>query len=382
MPHEESFAERAVKVEPAAHRYSLLQDASGRLLGMDGNGALTAGGEADDSVVWDLGPGGFRHVASGRSIAATDGCATFDGAAFAPCHGPEKLPSEHLRELRANGWSCLTGILAPEVVDGLQRTACTDAYADSTPNRATPQFSQHAALARTAAEPVSLWVIRQYLGTPDIHFSHTPALIVLGRDDGQRNVQGWHSDYPYHWGINVRGRVPELPGEVLLGVQRNVCVSEFTKVRGATAFKLGSHALNHGPPEEWGTAGCTAAPATAPNTACPTTARKRTWWKRRRAASSSTTRAPGTAPASTAPIDKRAAMLQAMTPMFVMPKNDTSAAYKHFLDSAAYQEINERERAELRRLMVHRFLGPGGRDAIGPDAELSAVLQERAGKSA
>ena len=129
----------------------------------------------------------------------------------------------------------------------LQRTACTDAYADSTPNRATPQFSQHAALARTAAEPVSLWVIRQYQGTPDIHFSHTPALIVLGRDDGQRNVQGWHSDYPYHWGINVRGRVPELPGEVLLGVQRNVCVSEFTKERGATAFKLGSHALNHGP---------------------------------------------------------------------------------------------------------------------------------------
>ena len=32
--------------------------------------------------------------------------------------------------------------------------------------------------------------------------------------------------------------------------------------------------------------------------------------------------------------------------------------------------------------MVHRFLGPGGRDVIGPDAELSEALQARAGKSA
>ena len=379
MPNEGSFAERAVKVEPAAHRYSLLQDANGLLLGMDEKGALMAVSEADDSVVWDVGPDGYRHVSSERSINATDGRVSFNGASFTPCHGPEKLPSAYLRELRANGWSCLTGILAPDVVDGLQRTACTDAYADSTPDRATPQFSQHPALARTAAEPISLWVIRQYLATPDIHFSHTPALIVLNRDDGQRNVQGWHSDYPYHWGINVRGRVPELPGEVLLGVQRNVCVSEFTKERGATAFKLGSHALNHGPPEEWGTAGMHGRPGYRAEHGLPYNGPEadvveapagsiilydsRTW---HRAGVNRTDH-------------RRAAMLQAMTPMFVMPKNDTSTAYKHFLDSPACQQINDRERNELQRLMVHRFLGPAGRDAIGPDVALSEALRSRTG---
>ena len=379
MSNEGSFAERAVKVEPAAHRYSLLQDANGLLLGMDEKGALKAASEADDSVVWDLGPNGYRHVSSERSIAATDGRVSFNGASFAPCHGPENLPSTHLRELRANGWACLTGILAPDIVDGLQRTACTDAYADSTPDRATPQFSQHPALARTAAEPISLWVIRQYLATPDIHFSHTPALIVLNRDDGQRNVQGWHSDYPYHWGINVRGRVPELPGEVLLGVQRNVCVSEFTKERGATAFKLGSHALNHGPPEEWGTAGMHGRPGYRAEHGLPYNGPEadvveapagsiilydsRTW---HRAGVNRTDH-------------RRAAMLQAMTPMFVMPKNDTSTAYKHFLDSPACQQINDRERNELQRLMVHRFLGPAGRDAIGPDVALSEALRSRTG---
>ena len=379
MPNEGSFAERAVKVEPAAHRYSLLQDANGRLLGMDEKGALMAASEADDSVVWDLGPDGYRHVSSERSINATDGRVSFNDASFTPCHGPEKLPSAYLRELRTNGWSCLTGILAPDLVDGLQRTACTDAYADLTPDRATPQFSQHPALARTAAEPISLWIIRQYLGTPDIHFSHTPALIVLNRDDGQRNVQGWHSDYPYHWGINVRGRVPELPGEVLLGVQRNVCVSEFTKERGATAFKLGSHALNHGPPEEWGTAGMHGRPGYRAEHGLPYNGPEadvveapagsiilydsRTW---HRAGVNRTDH-------------RRAAMLQAMTPMFVMPKNDTSTAYKHFLDSPAYQQINDRERNELQRLMVHRFLGPAGRDAIGPDVALSEALRRKIG---
>lgn len=379
MSHGGSFAERAVKVEPAAHRCSLLQDASGRLLGMDEQGALQACFEADDGVVWEPSPDGYRHVSSERSINATDGRVSFNDASFTPCHGPEKLPSAYLRELRANGWSCLTGILPPDVVDGLQRTACTDAYADLTPDRATPQFSQHPALARTAAEPISLWIIRQYLGTPDIHFSHTPALIVLNRDDGKRNVQGWHSDYPYHWGINVRGRVPELPGEVLLGVQRNVCVSEFTKERGATAFKLGSHALNHGPPEDWGTAGMHGRPGYRAEHGLPYNGPdadvveapagsiilydSRTW---HRAGVNRTDH-------------RRAAMLQAMTPMFVMPKNDTSTAYKHFLDSPAYQQINDRERNELRRLMVHRFLGPAGRDAIGPDVALSEALRSGTG---
>ena len=375
MGHRERFAERVVRVEASGQRYSLLAAADGRLLGVDADGRLQACAAADDGTIWKALPSGYRHVVRDRVLsAAADGRVPFDGHWFAPSRGPEQLPSQYLRTLQREGWVCLTSILPSALVDELQRVACTDGYAAREPDRTTPQFSQSVALARTAAEPVSLWVVRQYLGTPDIRFAHTPALIVLTQDDGKRNVQGWHSDYPYHWGIRVPGRVPELPGSVILGVQRNVCVSEFTKERGATAFKLGSHARNHGPPEEWGTATAHAKPGFRAEHGLPYNGPdadvveapagsiilydSRTW---HRAGVNRTS-------------SKRAAMLQAMTPMFVMPKNDTSQAYKHFVGSPIAAELTRRERDELQSLMVHRFLGPAGRSAITADAELTAML--------
>ena len=194
--------------------------------------------------------------------------------------------------------------------------------------------------------------------TDDIRFAHTPALIVLAQDDGRRNVQGWHSDYPYHWGVPALGQVPTQAGDIVLGVQRNVCVSEFTKERGATAFKLGSHALGHGPPDSWGTAGTHGRPGYRAEHGLPYNGPdadvieappgsiilydSRTWHR----AGVNRTAQP------------RAAMLQAVTPMFVMPKNNTSGAYRHFIQSAAYQQLTLREREEIRAMMVHRFLGP------------------------
>ena len=379
MPVQEPFAERAIRFTPAERRFSLLAGADGRFLGVGEDGALGRFSAGDDKVIWRAAPGGFEHVATGRRINADgeDGSAQAEGGRFAPVHGPEKLPSEYLRLLRENGWTCLTSILAPQLVDELQRVARTDRYADLEPDRETPQFSQSPALARTAAEPVSLWVVRRYMHTDDVHFSHAPALIVLAQDDGRRNVQGWHSDYPYHWGVPAPGRVPELPTGAPLGVQRNVCVSAFTKVRGATAFKLGSHALGRGPPNDWGTAAAHAKPGYRAERGLPYNGPdadvveappgsiilydSRTW---HRAGVNRTEH-------------KRAAMLQAMTPMFVMPKNDTSRAYRHFLQSPAYSRINAREREELRRLMVHRFLGPAGRDVISANPELSELFDGR-----
>ena len=68
-------------------------------------------------------------------------------------------------------------------------------------------------------------------------------------------------------------------------------------------------------------------------------------------------------------------MLQAMTPAYVMPKNDTSVAYKRFVQSPVYEELTPRERREMRRLMVHTFPGPGGRYAIAPDPELTELVR-------
>ena len=230
-------------------------------------------------------------------------------------------------------------------------------------------------MASTAAEPVSLWLIRAYMKTPDIRLAHTPGMAVLGTDDGKRNVQGWHSDYPYHWGVPADGLVPTPTGETVLGVQRNVCVSDFTRERGATVFKLGSHARDHGPPTEWGTAALHARPGYRAAHGLPYGGPEadiveapggsiilydaRTWHR------AGVNRTPY----------KRAAMLQAMTPMYVMPKNDTSADYRDFIASAAYGELTDRERDEMRRLMVHEFIGPGGRYAITADRELTKLTR-------
>ena len=374
MTAHEPHTERAVHIEPAAHRHCLLVDGDGALLRW-ADGTLAAGAVADDGAVWDALPDGFRHVVDDYFVPARpDGAVAVAGSVFEAVHGPEVLPSASLAVLREQGWVCLTEILAPSLVDELQRLAGTDGHPPSTPDRATPQFSRSTALARAAAEPVSLWIVREYLQTQDIRFSHTPALIVLTPDDGKRNVQGWHSDYPYHWGIRVAGQVPEGAGGVPLGLQRNVCVSPFAKARGATAFKLGSHAHGHGPPEAWGTAAAYAKPGYRAAHGLPYSGPEadvieapagsiilydaRTW---HRAGVNRTA-------------EPRAAILQAMTPMFVLPKNDTSGAYRHFLQSEAHTALTSRERRELRQLMVHRFLGPAGRDVFAGDKALSELF--------
>ncbi len=69
-------------------------------------------------------------------------------------------------------------------------------------------------------------------------------------------------------------------------------------------------------------------------------------------------------------------MLQAMIPMYIMPFYDTSAPYKSFIRSDPYQALNERERDEIRKLMVHHMAGPGGLQAITVDQELTDHVKE------
>jgi len=372
----EQFAERAVTYERPERFHTLLVGADGRFLGIGADGTLASFAAADDRVIWDRRDGGVRHATTGRSLPVVDGMVGMNGERFAVSHGPELLPSEYLRLFEENGWVCLTCVLSGEVVDGLRRVACTDQYADREPDRTRVAISQHVAVARTAAEPISLWLIRQYMGTPDISMAHSPAMAVLTKDDGKRPVQGWHSDYPYHWGVPAPGRVPVQPGASRLGVQRNVCVSDFIKVGGATAFKLGSHALNEGPPEGWGTAARYAVRSYRAEHGLPYNGPEadiveapggsiilydsRTW---HRAGVNRTD-------------NKRAAMLQAMVPMYVMPKVDMSDAYKQYAASRVHSDITDRERTELEALLVRRLPGPPLHGALGTDPELVALVQK------
>ena len=396
MTDTEIFQERVVKVPIPEHHYRLLVSPNGNYLGVDDEGFTTTYPVGNDRVMWDeTESGSLRSVVGDIELVRESADAnvsrlTLDGHTLDDVggpsstgvlynveHGPEKLPSEYLDFFRKNGWVCLTSILPPRLLEELEKVACTDRFAHLKFKRSSGPFSQSWGIARAAAEPVSLWLIREYMQTDDVRVAHTPGLAILGRDDGKRVVQGWHSDYPYHWGVPVRGHVPTPSGETVLGVQRNFCVSPFTKMGGATAFKLGSHALDQGPPVEWGLASdhyqegyreAHGLPYTGPDADIIEAPGgsiilydSRTW---HRAGVNRTDK-------------KRAALLMAITPMYVMPKNDTSQSYKALLASAAYEKLNERERGEVERLMVHQFIGPGGEYAIAPDRELTATVRSR-----
>lgn len=364
------------------HFYKYLVARNGAFLALDSE-TYTISTNADDSIVWDqLDSGSLQHVLTGKQLNVSDEKVqlTVEGSkqTFTTVHGPAELPSTYLEVFKKQGWVCLTQVIDDTTLEELERTAGTDRYAGSVVDRTIPAICQNAAVARTAAEPLSLWLIRQYMQTDDIRLSHVPAFAVLGQDDGKRNVQGWHSDFPYHWGVPARGLVPTPSGETVLGVQRNVCVSPFTRNGGATIFKLGSHAKDCPPPKAWGDASTHAKPGYRAENGLPYGGPEadvieapggsiilydsRTW---HRAGVNRTT-------------NKRAAMLQAMTPMYIFPKNDTSQVYKRFREMPVHAELNDREQTEIQNLMVHQFIGPGGEYAITVDKDLTEKVKRTA----
>ena len=178
-------------------------------------------------------------------------------ALFVPDTVPAHMPSAYLESFRENGWVCVPAIIDPDVIEELERVSYTGRWeSDGEFDRSVAPMLQTSAVAKIATEPVSLWLMREYMGVQDIRLGHSPGFAILPKDDGKRNVQGWHSDFPYLWGIagRTKDRIPvhQVDG-FAMGVQRNLCVSEFRKENGATCFKLGSHALGAGPPVEWGT---------------------------------------------------------------------------------------------------------------------------------
>lgn len=349
------FAERVVQVARPTRHHHLLFAPDGRMLGANAAGVLELCADADDRVIWDRAPGTLTHVATGRVFA----CEGEDDVVIANApakrlrveRGPEALPSEYLDRLRRQGWVCLTCILEPSTVDDLQRAACTDAYAHLVFDDTVPRIVLHPCVGRTAAEPVSLWLIRQYMGTEDVRLGHPPGFAVLTQDDGKRPVQRWHADFPYN--ATNRGERYERTAAPV-AVQRNVCISDFTKQRGATAFKLGSHAVDADPPSHWNPANHDGEPYDRARHGLPYTGPEadvieapagsiilydaRTWHR---------------AGFNHTPM-KRAAMLQAMLAGHVQPKRDTLAAYAKFVASPAHAGLSTRERTEVRRLMGPR----------------------------
>ena len=392
MKSADTFEERTVFVPQPTFHYVMAVGEDGRFLGINDDEIHVTGTISDD-LMWRVRGERLEHAQTGvvLKLSKADagrfqlslegipldakGCPSREGSSYSIVRGPECLPSEYLQHFTENGWVCLASILSPDIVDSLQRIACTDAYSDRSLDRSRRQICQGSALAKTAVEPISVWLARKYMQTDDIRLAHSPGIGVMTPDDGQRVVQGWHSDYPYHWGINAPGKVPTPSGETVMGVQRIVCVSEFTKYRGATAFKLGSHSFDHGPPEEWGVASDVYQPDYRADNGLPYNGPDadvieappgsmilfdtRTWHRAGINRSS----------------QKRAAILMDMTPAYIVPYSDTTGDYRALVENEAYDELNTRERNEFQRLMIHRFLGPAGpQSVIGTDQELTTSI--------
>ena len=142
----ELFQERVVRVEPPSAHWTLLRAPNGKFLGASDDG-LAVFDYVDDKAIWESVEGGtaYRHVGTDLVIEAktassekgcylqhngarlaSDGTATVDeGTVFSPGHGPAHLPSEYLKTLKENGWVCLPSIIAPDVVEELERISCT-----------------------------------------------------------------------------------------------------------------------------------------------------------------------------------------------------------------------------------------------------------------
>ena len=352
MDSEQEFQERVVTLERPMHHFVFLLAPDGTMLGLDDNDTPALFDEADDRVIWDRIAAGVKHVATGKELTldfSGDASTMSVGSkhvTLCVSHGPARLPSEYLEHMKREGWVCLTCILTPEIVDGLQYVAGSDRYEHLEMNTDSPKICQHVAVGRAISEPISLWLIRQYMQTRDLHLGHPPGFGVLRPYDGKRKVQGWHSDIPY---------IPSIGGNLIAdrkgpikAVQRNVCVSDFRKENGATAYKLGSHRVGN-PPLEWNPARNggpeNARPYSGPEAdvlEAPAGSiilyDARTW---HRAGFNHSKH-------------KRAAALQSFQTADVLPKRDTRPACKRFHESPVFQELNPRQQREITELLMNQ----------------------------
>ena len=345
----EEFQESAVAFERESSKFFFLSAGDGGLLSFNDLGQLVLSNDGNDHTIWAHSDVGFTHVLSGREISAErkeSPCLIEHHSLTVSVNvvwGPEKLPSEYLESLKRDGWVCLTSILPSYVVDRLQHIAATDAYEHLDRRTDLPAVCQDAAVGKTICEPVSLWLIREYLKTRDLHLAHPPNCIALAPYDKTSRVQGWHSDIPYGRADGADRKGP------IKAVQRNVCISDFKKENGATAYKLGSHSEDSGPPGEWNPAHEGENPLARPYSGPEASVIEapagsivlydaRTW---HRAGFNHSAH-------------KRGAMLMSFQTADVTPKKDTRPTCAKLHASPVYQELNLREQQEITELMMNQ----------------------------
>lgn len=176
--------------------------------------------------------------------------------------GPSRLPSEHLAELQAEGFTVMERALDAPAISRFKAQAVgkrASGHADETSNDGffsmMGGLSWSPELCHGVTHPVVLWLMQQYMSTEHIHFGHQPVISTLKPADTLRGTNPelyWHSDYPYHPGVFPDDDWPQTP---IFGVQFNICIDAFEAVNAATQFVPGSHVLSKGPPIEFNEGG-------------------------------------------------------------------------------------------------------------------------------
>ena len=337
---------QVLTLDPPKHSHVLLTTANGSMLGVNDYGDLALFDDASDQVIWDRTADGIKQTLTGKHIKTEGDMYTLsigsDEVTLEILNGPEKLPSEYLEHLHREGWVCLNSILSRDIVDGLEKVACTGPYEQLEQSMESPKICQGAAVGKAIAEPISLCVLREYLQTRDIHLGHPPGFNVLLPKTIANAGRGWHSDIPY---TKSRSPQPVFPRKgPPKACNRNTFVSNFSYRNGATMLKAGSHLLDSAPPEEWN------APLT--NDELPYSGPEatvveapagsmflydaRTW---HRAGYNLTDH-------------KRGMMATNYETQDVVPKRDTRPVCDKLHASPVYQELNNREQREVTDLLM------------------------------
>ena len=177
--------ERIVTIPRPARRFSLLRSATtGDFVSFTARGFSLSPEASDEALFVALGsdPPRFRHHASQREVELPIRLAGEQADAdVEEVHGPAHPPSEYLRQLREQGWACLPCLYSPEAVAAMRaeadRTDAARVRVNNNQVSTRPPLS--AAVLRAAVEPVSLWVLRQYFGTPHLSAGAPPTIGAL-----------------------------------------------------------------------------------------------------------------------------------------------------------------------------------------------------------
>lgn len=263
---------------------------------------------------------------------------------------PGRPAADYLAELRETGFTLLDNVVAADALSRIRSaTLARVASMDPAPPDFDDRFGVPDAIAwsedvcRAVTHPVALWLIREYLGTPDIHFCHQPAMTVLrpARDlIGSFPDSGWHSDYPYHHDVFP---VDRWQDESIYGVQYNICIDEFRADNGATQYVPDSFRQRQFPPtalNEGGTRMGVPPHDKVVQMLAPAGAAliydSRTWHR--------------ACPELNVSGADRLAILNAVCPAWVRPMSDKSPGSRTYFISDMDAKLGDRERNELRRL--------------------------------